>query len=250
MTSMLSLKKRAFLPKNWQSRLPDNSSPYTSTIIFLVRKGNPKHIRDWDDLVRPGVAVISPNPKDLRRRPLELPGRLGLCLEEVRRSGKPGPGLRHRLYKNVPVLDSGARGATTTFVERGIGDVLIAWENESLAGRQGIRRGQVLKRLFPSITILCEPTVERGGRQVVDKKGTRALAEAYLQYLYSPEGQEIAAAHYYRPGLRPWPKIMPADSAGQALYPSRRPFGAGRKAQKTHFADGGVFDQIYQPDSQ
>src|SRR5580658_2320654 len=190
-------EKASLLPKNWQSRLPDNSSPYTSTIIFLVRKGNPKHIRDWDDLVRPGVAVISPNPKTSGGARWNYLAAWGYALKKSGGQESQARDFVTRLYKNVPVLDSGARGATTTFVQRGIGDVLIAWENEVLLGAKEFGE-EKFEAVVPSITILCEPTVSVVDK-VVDKKGTRALAEAYLKYLYSPEGQEIAAQHYYRP---------------------------------------------------
>ena len=185
-------EKASLLPKNWQSRLPDNSSPYTSTIIFLVRKGNPKHIQDWDDLVRPGVAVISPNPKTSGGARWNYLAAWGYALKKSGGEESQARDFVTRLYKNVPVLDSGARGATTTFVERGIGDVLIAWENEVLLGAKEFGEDK-FETVVPSISILCEPTVSVVDK-VVDKKGTRALAEAYLKYLYSPEGQEIAAA--------------------------------------------------------
>jgi sulfate transport system substrate-binding protein len=241
-------EKASLLPANWQSRLPDNSSPYTSTIIFLVRKGNPKQIRDWDDLVRPGVAVISPNPKTSGGARWNYLAAWGYALKKSGGEASQARDFVTRLYKNVPVLDSGARGATTTFVERGIGDVLIAWENEVLLGVKefGTDKFEVV---VPSISILCEPTVSVVDK-VVDKKGTRALAEAYLRYLYSPEGQEIAAQHYYRPRSEAVAKKYAGRFPQIKLFTLAETFGDWQKAQKTHFADGGVFDQIYQPDSQ
>ncbi len=207
--------KAKLLPANWQSRLPNNSSPYTSTIIFLVRKGNPKGIKDWDDLIKPGISVITPNPKT------------------------------SKLYKNVPVLDSGARGSTTTFVERGMGDVLIAWENEVLLGAKDLGQDK-FDIVVPSVSILCEPTVSIVDK-VVDKRGTRAVAQAYLEYLYSPEGQEIAAKRYYRPRSEAVAKKYSSQFPKVKLFTLVEIIGDWQKAQKTHFADGGVFDQIYQP---
>src|SRR5213595_1451400 len=187
------------LPANWQSRLPDNSSPYTSTIIFLVRKGNPKGIKDWDDLVRPGVSVITPNPKTSGGARWNYLGAWGYALKKSGGDESKARDFISKLYKNVPVLDSGARGSTTTFVERGIGDVLIAWENEVLLGAKDLGKDK-FETVVPSVSILCEPTVSLVDK-VVDKKGTRAVAQAYLEYLYSPEGQEIAAKNYYRPRM-------------------------------------------------
>src|SRR5205814_2713866 len=190
-------EKASLLPKNWQSRLPNNSSPYTSTIIFLVRKGNPKGIKDWDDLVRPGVSVITPNPKTSGGARWNYLGAWGYALKNSGGKESSAREFISRLYKNVPVLDSGARGATTTFVERGIGDVLIAWENEVLLGANDLGKDK-FEIVIPSVSILCEPTVSLVDK-VVDKRGTRAVAQAYLEYLYSLEGQEIAAKRYYRP---------------------------------------------------
>ena len=233
------------LPANWQSRLPDNSSPYTSTIIFLVRKGNPKGIKDWDDLVRPGVSVITPNPKTSGGARWNYLGAWGYALKKSGGDESKAKDFVGKLYKNVPVLDSGARGSTTTFVERGIGDVLIAWENEVLLGAKDLGQDK-FEIVVPSISILCEPTVSIVDR-VVDKKGSRAVAQAYLDYLYSPEGQEIAAKRYYRPRS----EVIAKKYAGQ--FPKVKLFTLGeivgdwQKTQKTHFADGGVFDQVYQP---
>src|SRR3984893_18617918 len=188
---------RGLISADWQKRLPLNASPYTSTIVFLVRKGNPKGIRDWDDLVKPGVSVITPNPKTSGGARWNYLAAWGYALRKFGGEENQARDFVARLYRNVPVLDSGARGATTTFVERGIGDVLIAWENEVLLGAKEFGEGK-FETVVPSISILCEPTVSVVDK-VVYKKGTRALAEAYLRYLYSPEGQEIAAEHYYRP---------------------------------------------------
>jgi len=228
----------------WQKRLPQNSSPYTSTIVFLVRKGNPKGIRDWADLVKPGLSVITPNPKTSGGARWNY-----LAAWEFGKRQGGGNDARGRefvtqLFKNVPVLDSGARGATTTFVQRGIGDVLLAWENEAyLAVAEG--KGQV-EIVAPSISILAEPPVAIVDK-VVDRKGTRGVAEAYLQFLYTPEGQEIAARYHYRPRD---PKVA-AKYAGTfaevKLFTIDAAFGGWQSAQKTHFADGGTFDQIYRP---
>jgi sulfate transport system substrate-binding protein len=228
----------------WQKRLPQNSAPYTSTIVFLVRKGNPKAIKDWPDLLKPGTAVITPNPKTSGGARWNY---LAAWEYGKRRGGGTDAKAREfvaQLFKNVPVLDSGARGATTTFVQRGIGDVLLAWENEAyLAVAEG--KGQV-EIVVPSLSILAEPPVAVVDK-VVDKKGTRAVAEAYLQFLYSPEGQEIAARNHYRPRD---PKIA-AKYAGTfaqvKLFTIDEAFGGWQNAQKAHFADGGTFDQIYRP---
>src|SRR5215468_2601415 len=190
-------EKSHLIPANWQSRLPNNSSPYTSTIIFLVRKGNPKQIKDWDDLVRPGIAVITPNPKTSGGARWNYLGAWGYALKKNGGDESKARDFMSKLYKNVPVLDSGARGATTTFVERGIGDVLIAWENEVLLGAKDLGQDK-FDIVVPSVSILCEPTVSMVDK-VVDKKDTRAVAQAYLEYLYGPEGQEIAAKRHYRP---------------------------------------------------
>src|SRR5205823_3625311 len=178
------------LPADWQKRLPNNSSPYTSTIVFLVRNGNPKGIKDWDDLIKPGVSVITPNPKTSGGARWNYLGAWGYALKESGGDESKAKDFITKLYKNVPVLDSGARGSTTTFVERGIGDVLIAWENEVLLGAKDLGKDK-FETVVPSVSILCEPTVSLVDK-VVDKKGTRAVAQAYLEYLYSPEGQEIA----------------------------------------------------------
>jgi sulfate transport system substrate-binding protein len=238
-------EKANLLPKNWQSRLPNNSSPYTSTIIFLVRKGNPKNIKDWDDLAKPGIAVITPNPKTSGGARWNYLGAWGYSLKKSNGSEAAAKDFITKLYKNVPVLDSGARGSTTTFVERGIGDVLIAWENEVLLSSKELGKDK-FDVVVPSTSILCEPTVSIVDK-VVDKKGTRAVAQAYLEYLYAPEGQEIAAKHYYRPRLSAVVKKYDAQFPKIKLFTLADIVGDWQKTQQTHFADGGVFDQVYQP---
>ena len=238
-------EKANLLPSNWQARLPNNSSPYTSTIIFLVRKGNPKGIKDWDDLVRPGVAVITPNPKTSGGARWNYLGAWGYALKKAGGDESKARDFVAKLYKNVPVLDSGARGSTTTFVERGMGDVLIAWENEVLLGAKDLGQDK-FDIVVPSVSILCEPTVSIVDK-VVDKRGTRAVAQAYLDYLYSPEGQEIAAKRYYRPRSAEVTKKYASQFPKVKLFTLEEIGGNWQKAQKTHFADGGVFDQIYQP---
>jgi sulfate/thiosulfate-binding protein len=230
------------LPPDWQKRLQHNSSPYTSTIVFLVRKGNPKGIKDWDDLVKPGVSVITPNPKTSGGARWNYLAAWGYAQKKLGSDAK-AQAFVASLYKNVPVLDSGARGSTTTFVERGIGDVLIAWENEALLALKELGPNK-FDVVAPSVSILAEPPVALIDK-VVDKRGTRAVAQAYLEYLYSAEGQEIAGHHYYRP-------IDPAAAARFAkqfpklgLFKIDEVFGGWTQAQKTHFADGGVFDQVY-----
>jgi sulfate/thiosulfate-binding protein len=233
------------LPADWQKRLPQNSTPYTSTIVFLVRNGNPKHIKDWDDLVKPGVSVITPNPKTSGGARWNYLGAWAYALKQPGGTEDKARDFVSRLYKNVPVLDSGARGSTTTFAQRGIGDVLIAWENEAFLSIKELGSDKV-EIVVPSQSILAEPPVSIVDK-VVDKKGTRSLAQAYLEYLYTPEGQEIAAKNYYRPRLE-WVAKKYASTFPQIkLVTIDEVFGGWQKAQKTHFADGGVFDQIYQP---
>lgn len=233
------------LPQNWQSRLPHNSSPYTSTIVFLVRKGNPRAIRDWPDLVKPGVAVIASNPKTSGgARWAYLAGWGSAYLA----SGKSEAKAREfvtQLYRNVPVLDSGARGSTVTFAERGVGDVLLSWENEAYLAIKEFGEGK-LEIVVPSQSILAEPPVSVVDK-VVDKHGTRKVAQAYLQYLYSPEGQEIAARHFYRPIDAAVLARHQGNFAKVKLFTLAETTGDWRKTQKTHFDDGGIFDQIYQP---
>jgi len=231
------------LPANWQSRLPNNSSPYTSTIVFLVRKGNPKGVRDWSDLVKPGMSVITPNPKTSGGARWNYLAAWAWALHQPGGSPATAEAFVGKLYKNVPVLDTGARGSLTTFAQRGIGDVLISWENEAFLATKDLEKDK-FQIVVPSVSILAEPPVA-----VVDKvalrRGTSDLARAYLEYLYSKEGQEIVAKHYYRP----------RDAEVAARYANLFPkiatlvtiadFGGWTKAQAAHFSDGGVFDKIY-----
>jgi sulfate/thiosulfate transport system substrate-binding protein len=246
------------LNPDWQTRLPQNNAPYTSTIIFLVREGNPKNIRDWPDLLKEGVQVITPNPKTSGGARWNYLAAWGYVLEqelggldkletapaeEVARAQKAAAAFVGKLYKNVPVLDRGARGSTNTFVQRGLGDVLLAWENEALLALDELGQ-DALDIVVPSVSILAEPTVAMVDT-VVDRKGTRAVARAYLEYLYTPEGQDIVARHYFRP----------RDPEVNARYGEQYPdvslftiddvFGGWSRAQAEHFNDGGVFDQIY-----
>jgi sulfate/thiosulfate-binding protein len=236
-------KQAQLVPADWQSRLPANSSPYTSTIVFLVRKGNPKNIRDWGDLARPGVAVITPSPKTSGGARWNYLAAWAWALKQPGGSEATAESFVKRLYKNVPVLDSGARGATVTFVERGIGDVLLAWENEAyLAVKElGPDRFDVIA---PSLSILAEPPVSIVDK-VVDKHGTRAVAEEYLRYLYSKEGQEIAAKHFYRPRDPEIAAKHAAQFPNIPLVTIDAAFGGWTRAQATHFADNGSFDRIY-----
>jgi sulfate/thiosulfate-binding protein len=238
----ISLKAK-LLPANWQSRLPDNSSPYTSTIVFLVRKGNPKRIADWGDLVRPDVKVITPNPKTSGGARWNYLAAWGYA---ERRYGSPTRAREFmtRLFRNVPVLDSGARGATTTFVERAQGDVLLSWENEAFLAVNELGRGN-FEIVVPSLSILAEPPVALVDR-VVDRKGTRTAAEAYLKYLYTPEGQEIIARHYYRPRDAQVAARHKAEFPNVPMLTIDRDFGGWTRAQATHFADGGEFDRIFE----
>jgi len=233
------------LAKDWQKRLPQNSSPYTSTIVLLVRKGNPKGIRDWSDLVKPGIQVITPNPKTSGGARWNYLAAWAYALKLPGGSDAKAREFVTRLYKNVPVLDSGARGATTTFVQRHLGDVLVAWENEAFLSIKELGR-DTLEIVVPSLSMLAEPPVAVVDK-VADKRGTRALAEEYLKYLYTPEGQEIAAKNYYRPRLEAVAKKYGSTFPKVNLVTIDDTFGGWQKAQKTHFADGGVFDQIHQP---
>ena len=241
-----AISERALLSREWQKLLPHNSAPYTSTIVFLVRKGNPKGIKDWGDLVKPGVSVITPNPKTSGGARWNHLAAYGYALRLPGGSEASARDFIGKLYRNVPVLDSGARGATTTFVERGIGDVLLAWENEAFLAIKELGPGKV-EIVAPSVSILAEPPVAVVDK-VVDKRGTRKVAEAYLQYLYSDEGQEIAAKHYYRPAVDKFAKKYVNQFSKIKLFTIDDVAGGWTKAQKAHFADGGVFDQIYQPD--
>ncbi len=240
-----SIAERAkLLPADWQARLPDHSTPYTSTVVFLVRKGNAKQIKDWDDLVRPGVSVITANPKTSGGARWNYMAAWGYALQKNGGTEATAKGFIATLYKNVPVLDSGSRGATDTFVQRGIGDVLIAWENEAkLAIKES--GGDKFQIVVPSISILAEPPVSIVDKNV-DRHGTRAMAQAYLEYLYTPEGQEIAARNFYRPRLKAVADKYAAQFPQLKLF-SIDQFGGWQKVQKMHFSDGGVFDQIYQP---
>ena len=236
-----AIAKARLLPANWQTRLPHNSAPYTSTIVFLVRKGNPKKILDWADLARPGIAIITPNPKTSGGARWNYLAAWGWAAKKYGSDARAKEFVS-RLYKNVPILDTGARGSTITFVERGIGDVLLAWENEALLAVKEMGAGK-FEIVAPSVSILAEPPVAVVDR-VANKHKTAAVARAYLEYLYAPEGQEIAARHYFRP-------ILPAVAAKYAAqFPKIEMFtidqavGGWAKAQPAHFADGGVFDQI------
>ena len=239
-----AIANSGLIDKGWQKRLPQNSAPYTSTIVFLVRKGNPKGIKDWGDLVKPGVQVITPNPKTSGGARWNY-----LAAWEYAKRLKGGSDATAKqfvtaLYKNVPVLDSGARGATTTFVQRGIGDVLLAWENEAYLALA--EEGGKVQIVTPSISILAEPPVAVVDK-VVAKKGTKAVAEEYLRFLYSPEGQEIAAKNHYRPRDEKVLAKYAATFAKVQLFTIDQAFGGWQNAQKTHFADRGLFDQIYTP---
>jgi sulfate/thiosulfate-binding protein len=234
--------KAGLLPATWQTRLKHNSSPYTSTIVFLVRKGNPKGVKDWGDLTKPGLQVITPNPKTSGGARWNYLAAWGYELKKTGSEAKAKEFVG-KLYGNVPVLDSGARGATTTFVERGIGDVLLAWENEALLALKELGPDK-FDIVAPSVSILAEPPVTVVDK-VVDKRGTRTVAQAYVEYLYSPVGQDLAGQNYYRPidpaAAAKYAKLFPKV----ALFNIDEVFGGWAKAQKTHFADGGVFDQIY-----
>jgi len=239
------IAQRGILAKDWQKRLPNNSAPYTSTIVFLVRKGNPKNIKEWGDLARPGISVITPNPKTSGGARYNYLAAWGYALKQPGGNEQSAQDLLAKIYKNVPVLDSGARGSTTTFVEREIGDVLITWKNEALLAIRELGPDKV-QIVAPSVSILAEPPVTIVDK-VVDRRGTRKVAEAYLKFLYSDEGQELAGKHYYRPinekiatkyaSQFPKVKLLTVDEIA----------GGWTKAQKTHFADGGTFDRIYQP---
>ena len=232
------------LPINWASRLADNSSPYTSTIVFLVRKGNPKGIKDWSDLIKPGIQVITPNPKTSGGARWNYLAAWGWAMKQPGATDATAKEFVRKLYKNVPVLDTGSRGSTTTFVQRGLGDVLVAWENEALLAIKELGADK-LQLVVPTVSVLAEPPVAVVDK-VVLRRGTREVAQAYLQYLYSKEGQEIVAKNYYRP----------RDAEVAAKYAAQYPklnlvtiadFGGWGKVQPTHFGEGGVFDQIYSP---
>ncbi|HKZ15897.1 MAG TPA: sulfate ABC transporter substrate-binding protein, partial [Geobacteraceae bacterium] len=231
-------EKSGRVPKRWQERLPRNSAPYTSTIVFLVRKGNPKGIKEWDDLVRPGVSVITPNPKTSGGARWNYLAAWGYALKRYENSEENARLFVDRLYRNVPVLDSGARGSTTTFVQRGIGDVLLTWENEAYLAMEAMGRDK-FEIVVPAISILAEPPVSLVDK-VVDRRGTRKIAQAYLEYLYTPEGQEIAARNYYRPRLKSVAAKYARQFGKAHLFTIDEVFGGWQKAQKVHFADGGI----------
>lgn len=233
---------KGLLDKNWQKRLPDNSSPYTSTIVFLVRKGNPKGIKDWEDIVKPGVQIITPNPKTSGGARWNYLAAWGYALKKYGSEEKAREFIR-KLYKQVPVLDTGARGALITFAKRGVGDVFLSWENEAYLATNQLGKGQ-FEIITPSISILAEPPVAVVD-SVVDRRGTREVAEAYLKHLYSKEAQELAAKHYYRPRLPEVAEKYLESFAKTELFTIDEVFGGWQKAQATHFADDGIFDQLY-----
>lgn len=237
-----AIAHKGLIAPNWIKRLPDNSAPYTSTIVFLVRKGNPKNIKDWNDLAKPGVEIITPNPKTSGGARWNFLAAWGYALKQPGGNDQKARELVTNIYRNVKVLDSGARGSTTTFVERGLGDVLIAWENEAYLSVKELGPDK-FDIVTPSISILAEPSVAVVDK-VVDKRGTRKEATAYLDYLYSPIGQEIAARHYYRPRNKEVAARYANQFAKVKLFTIDQVFGGWDKAQKTYFADGGVFDQI------
>ena len=235
-------EKGRLIPPDWQKRLKNNSSPYTSTIVFLVRKGNPKNIKDWNDIIKPGISVISPNPKTSGGARYNYLAAWAYALQQNNNDEVKAKEFVTKLFKNVPILDSGARGSTTTFLERGIGDVLLTWENEAFLAKKELGSDKV-EIIIPSLSILAEPPVT-----IVDKyakkHGTEKVAQAYLEYLYSDEGQEIAAKNYYRPTLDSIAKKYAAQFPKVNLVKIDEVFGGWQKAQRKHFNDGGVFDEI------
>ena len=240
-----AIAEKGLLDKAWQKHLPHNASPYTSTIVFLVRKGNPKGIKDWGDISKPGVSVITANPKTSGGARWAYLAAWGYALKLKGGNEATAKEYVQKVYKNVPVLDSGARGSTVTFAERGIGDVLLTWENEAYLAIKEFGADKV-EIVTPSVSILAEPPVAVVDK-VVDKHGTRKVAEAYLNYLYTDEAQEIIGKNYYRPTTEKALKKFSGQFAKVALFNIDTTFGGWTKAQKNHFADGGVFDQIYQP---
>ncbi len=239
-----AIAEKGLLAKDWQKRLSQNSAPYTSTIVFLTRKGNPKNIKDWDDLVKPGVSVITPNPKTSGGARWNYLAAWGYALDKWNNDQAKAQDFVGQLFKNVPVLDSGARGATITFAQRGLGDVLLAWENEAYLAIEEF--GNNYEIVVPPLSILAEPPVAVVDK-VVDRRGTRPLAEAYLNFLYTPEAQAIIAKNHYRPrDPDVWKKVQ-GQFGNAKLFTIDDVFGGWTKAQATHFADGGVFDKIYAP---
>lgn len=238
-------KNGGLLPADWQKRLPHNSSPYASTIVFLVRKGNPKGIKDWPDLAKEGVGIVTPNPKTSGGARWNYLAAWGYALKQPGGSEQTAKDFVTKIYKNTKVLDSGARGSTTTFVERGIGDVLIAWENEAYLSLKEFGSDK-FEIVTPSVSILAEPPVALVDK-VVDKHGTREVADAYLKYLYSDEGQEIAGQNFYRPTNEKIAQKYASQFAPVKTFTIDDVFGGWTKAQAKHFADGGIFDQIYTP---
>ena len=237
-------EKGKLIPKDWQKRLQHNSSPYTSTIVFLVRKGNPKNIKDWNDVIKPGISVITPNPKTSGGARWNYLAAWAYALKQNNNDAAKAKDFVGKLYKNVPVLDSGARGSTTTFVERGIGDVLLAWENEAFLAQKELGAGKV-EIVVPSLSILAEPPVTMVDK-FAKKHGNEVVANAYLEYLYSDEAQDIIGKNYYRPTSEVATKKYESQFPKLNLVKIDDVFGGWTKAQKTHFSDGGVFDQIYQ----
>lgn len=237
-----AIRDKGLINPGWEQKLKYRSAPYTSTIVFLVRKGNPKQIRDWGDLVKPGISVITPNPKTSGGARWNHLAAYGYALRQPGGTDAKARDYLARLYKNVPVLDSGARGATTTFVERGIGDVLLAWENEALLALRELGPDK-FEIVAPSVSILAEPPVAVVDK-TVDKRGTRPVAQAYVEFLYGDQGQDIIAKNYYRPSVEKFAKKYASQFPQIKLF-QISDFGGWTAAQKTHFADGGVFDQIY-----
>jgi sulfate/thiosulfate-binding protein len=237
-----AIASKKLVSEDWQKRLPQNAAPYTSTIVFLVRKGNPKGIKDWDDLIKPGVSVVTPNPKTSGGARWNYLAAWGYALKKYGSEDRAKKFVGD-LYQNVPVLDTGARGSTVTFVERGVGDVLLAWENEAFLAQKEFGKDK-FEIVSPPLSILAEPPVAVVD-SIADKKGTRAVAEAYLKYWYTKEGQEIAARNSYRPRDPEIAKEYEKSFAKVELFTIDDVFGGWTKAQKTHFSEGGVFDQIY-----
>jgi sulfate transport system substrate-binding protein len=237
-------QKGHLLPTNWQSRLPNNSAPYTSTIVFLVRKGNPKAIKDWDDLIKPGISIVTPNPRTSGGARWNYLAAWGYALKKNAGNETKAREFVTALLKNVPILDSGARGAASTFTQRGIGDVLITWENEALLSIRETGKGK-FELVAPSLSILAEPPVAWVDH-FTKKHGTEELAQEYLKFLYTPEGQEIGAKHYFRPRLEAVARKYESNFPRLNLFTVDEVFGGWQQAQKTHFGEGGVFDQIQQ----